>query len=158
MGLLESPIKNTNKPYQWISTQGEKFSGLVEICCKHTLLNAQMACLKMSFTENDVADLTGSSLSPDTTTLNLSSLGCCAGFSIYTQTLPSSQQFPQLAFTVQDPWRFNSVFWSQANTKQVGEKFQLFHFLQKKEVCGRFNIKGPAGFFFFNFFFPPQDQ
>lgn len=154
MGLLESPIKNTNKSYQWISTQAEKLFGLVEICCKHTLLNAQMACLKMSFTENVVADLTGSSLSPGATTLDLSSLGCCAGFSIYAQTLPSSWQFPQLPFTVQDPWRFNSVFWSQTNTKQVGEKFQLFHFLQKKDVCGRFNIKGTAVLFCFLIFFP----
>ena len=113
-----------------------------------------MACLKMSFTENVVADLTGSSLSPGATTLDLSSLGCCAGFSIYAQTLPSSWQFPQMPFTVQDPWRFNSVFWSQTNTKQVGEKFQLFHFLQKKDVCGRFNIKGTAVLFCFLIFFP----
>lgn len=52
-------------------------------------------------------------------TLDLSSFECCTGFYIYAQTscghLPS--QFPNLPFTVQDPWRSNSVFWSQRNTK-----------------------------------------
>lgn len=71
-----------------------------------------------SFTENDFTDLIGSPVSPGLT-LDLSSFECCTGFYIYAQTscghFPS--QFPNLPFTVQDPWRSNSVFWSQRNTK-----------------------------------------
>lgn len=155
MGLLESPI-NTNKPYQWISTQGEKLFGLVEICCKHTLLNAQMACLfffflaclKMSFTENDVADLTGSLLSP-----------------------PPLWIYPPLGAVLVSPFMHkpcqvlsNSLNWLLlyripggsilfSGVKQIQNKlvrsFSYFTSSRKKEVCGRFNIKGTAVVVFF---------
>lgn len=160
MGLLESPI-NTNKPYQWISTIRKKLFGLVEICCKHTLLNAQMACLffwpvliwchlqrMMLLIWLEVC------FSPPPLRIYP---GCCAGFSIYAQTLPSSQQFPNWLLLYRIPG--GSILFS--GVKQIQNKlvrsFSYFTSSRKKEVCGRFNIKGTAVVVFF-FNFSLQDQ
>ena len=56
-------------------------------------------------------------------------------------TLPSSQQFPQLPFTVQDSW--SPILFS--GVKQIQNKlvrsFSYFTSSQKTEVCERFNLK-----------------
>lgn len=47
---------------------------------------AQGTYLKTSFIKNDVTDVTGNSLPPGATTLDLPSAECWAGFYIYAQT------------------------------------------------------------------------
>ena len=157
MGLLESPIKNTNKPYQWISTQGEKFSGLVEICCKHTLLNAQMACLKMSFTENDVADLTGSSLSPDTTTQFVLPWVLCWFLHLYTN-LAKFSAIPSTGFYCTGSLEVQFCFLESSKYKTSWWEVSAISLPPEKRILWKIQYKRDSWFFFFNFFFPPQDQ
>lgn len=107
----------------------------------------------MSFTENDVADLTGSLLSP-----------------------PPLRIYPPLGAVLVSPFMHkpcqvlsNSLNWLLlyripggsilfSGVKQIQNKlvrsFSYFTSSRKKEVCGRFNIKGTAVVVFFFLIFP----
>lgn len=105
-----------------------------------------MTCLKTSFTENDVADLTGKLTLPSCQHSGFVLPWVLCWFlrlmhKPAAATLPSSQQFPQLPPTVQDSW--SPILFS--GVKQIQNKlvrsFSYFTSSQKTEVCERFDLK-----------------
>lgn len=121
-----------NKPYHWKRyTEGETHQ--VVMCGKHIV---QGTYLKTSFTKNAVTDLTGSSLSPGATVLDLSAGQVSSTFmhKPAAATFPGSQQFPNcllLCGIPGCPILFSGV--KQIQNKLVG-RFSHFTSSQKTEV------------------------